>query len=126
VGDNETVLYECPDSTVVVGPFLDSLGCVKSAQIVTAAVAYDDPSTGRSILMVIHQAILIKGLEHNILCPMQLRHSGITVNECPKHCVTIPARDDHAIIIPDGNYMIPLYHCVQWGRYHRISATFFR
>ena len=108
VGDNASILYEWPDSTVEVGPFLDSLGCVKSAPIVTAAIAYDDPSTGKSILLVIHQAILIHGLEHNILCPMQMRHNGITVNECPKHCTPVPARDDHAIVIPDGNYMIPL------------------
>jgi hypothetical protein len=39
---------------------------------------------------------------------MQMRHNGITVNECPKHCTPVPARDDHAIVIPDGNYMIPL------------------
>jgi hypothetical protein len=79
VGDNATVLYEWPDSTVEVGPFLDALGCVKSAPIVTAAVVYDDSSTGKSILMIIHQAIFIKGLEHNILCPMQMRHSGVTL-----------------------------------------------
>jgi hypothetical protein len=79
---------------------------VKSAPIVTAAVAYDDPSTGNSIGMVIHQAMLIKGLELNILCPMQMRHSGITVNERPKHCT--PTREHHAVIIPDGSSMIPL------------------
>jgi hypothetical protein len=30
------------------------------------------------------------------------------VNERPKHCTPIPMREDHAIIIPDGNDMIPL------------------
>jgi hypothetical protein len=104
VGDNARVLYEWPDSTVEVGPFLDSLGCVRSAPIVTGAVAYDDPSTGKSILLIIHQAILIRGLENNILCPMQMRHNWVTVNERPP----IPTREDHAVIIPDGNYMIPL------------------
>jgi hypothetical protein len=106
--ENATGLYEWPDSTVEVGPFLDSLGYVKSAPIVTAVVAYDNPTTGKSILVVVHQAILIHGLEHNVLCPMQLRHSGISVHECPKHGTPIPARDDRGIIIPDGNYMIPL------------------
>jgi hypothetical protein len=108
VGDNATVLYKWPDGTVEVGPFLDSLGCVRSAPIVTAAVAYDDPSIGKSILLIIHQAIFIRGLENNILCPMQMRHNGVTVNERPKHCTPIPTREDHAAIIPDGNHMIPL------------------
>jgi hypothetical protein len=104
VGDNATVLNEWPDFTVEVGPFLDTLGCMKLAPVVTAAVAYDDPSTGKSILL----AILIQRLGHNIPCPMQMRNSGVTVNDRPKRCTPIPIREDHAIIIPDGNYMIPL------------------
>jgi hypothetical protein len=38
-----------------------------------------------------------------LLCPIQLRHSRLTVNERP-----LPTREDHAIVIPYGNYMIPL------------------
>ena len=89
-------------------PFLDSLGCVENAPIVTAAVTYDDPKTGQPVLLVIHQAIYVAGLKHNLLSPMQLRHSGIIVNERPKHCTPVPEREDHAIVIPDGKYMITL------------------
>jgi hypothetical protein len=39
---------------------------------------------------------------------MQLRHSGLATKERPKHCTPVPTREDHAIVIPDGNYMIPL------------------
>lgn len=91
-----------------VSPFLDSLGCVAEAPIVTAAITYDDHSSGRPVLIVIHQAIYIKGMKHNLLCPMQLRHSGVTVNDRPKHCSPDPTKEDHSIIFPDGNYLIPL------------------
>ncbi len=108
VGDYAVVLYEWPDRTVEITPFLDTLGCVESAPIVTALLAYDDPSTGQAKLLVLHQAILIKGLKHNLVCPMQLRHSGITVNERPKHCTSIPTQEDHAIVFEDENYLISL------------------
>ena len=74
----------------------------------TAGVVYDDPTTGRPVLIIIHQAIYIKGLKHNLLCPMQLHHNGISVNEHPKHCTPIPTREDHSILFEDGNYFIPL------------------
>mgnify|MGYP003331657373 CR=1 FL=1 len=108
IGDKAHILYEWPGQTVEVSPFLNTLGCVESAPIVSAAITYDDHSTGRPVLLVIHQAIFITGMKHNLLCPMQLRHSGIRVNDRPKHCTPVPTREDHSIIIPDGNYMIPL------------------
>ena len=37
------------------------------------AVAYDDPQTGRTLLLVINQAIHIPHLDHHLLCPMQCR-----------------------------------------------------
>jgi hypothetical protein len=83
VGDNALILYEWPGYSVEeVSPFLDSLGCIASAPIIVmAAVCYDDPSSGRPILLILHQAIYIKGMKHNLLCPMQLRHNGITMKE---------------------------------------------
>lgn len=88
--------------------FLDSLGCVSDAPVVSAALIYDDPVTGNAVLLVIHQAIYIKGMKHNLLCPMQMRWNGLTVNERPKHCTPTPTRGDHSITVPDGNYLIPL------------------
>jgi hypothetical protein len=108
IGDNALILYEWPNETVEVSPFLESVGSVASAPIVTEALAYDDPNTGSSALLVIYQAIYIKGLKHNLLYPMQLRHSGLTVNDRPRNCTPIPTREDNAIVIPDGNYMIPM------------------
>ena len=108
VGDNAHIYYVWPGITVEVGPFLSLLGCVPSAPIVMAGVVYDDPTTGRPVLIIIYQTIYIKGLKHNLLCPMQLRHNGITVNERPKHCTPIPTREDHSIVFEDGKYFIPL------------------
>ena len=73
-----------------------------------AAIAYDDPSMGHAILLIIHQVIYVRGMKCNLLCPMQLCHHGIKVNEHPKHCTPIPSREDHAIIFVDISYIIAL------------------
>lgn len=108
VGDNACIFTVWPGQVVQVTPFLNRLGSVADAPIVTAGIMYDDHKVGQPVLLILHQAIFIKGMKHNLLCPMQLRHNGVTVNERPKHCTPIPTHEDHSIIIPDGNYMIPL------------------
>jgi Reverse transcriptase (RNA-dependent DNA polymerase) len=52
---------------------------------VTAVVAYDDPATGEVYMLHFHQAILVPLMTTNLLCPNQLRHIGIRVNDEPKH-----------------------------------------
>ena len=90
IRNHSHVLYDWPDHSVEITRFLDSIGCVEEVPIVMAAIAYDNPTMGQAILLIIHQAIYVKGMDHNLLCPMQLCHNGIKVNECPKHCTLIP------------------------------------
>ena len=56
---------------------------------------------GNAHLLVFHQALSIPELNHNLLCPMQMRHIGVIVNERPKHCTEDPTVDDHAILHGD-------------------------
>ena len=102
------ILYEWPDCSMEIMPFLDSLGCVEEAPIVMAVIDYDDPTMGHVILLIIHQVIYMKGMDHNLLCPMELCHNGIKVNEHLKHCTPIPSWEDHAIIFMDVSYIIAL------------------
>ena len=50
---------------------------------VTGVVAYTDPLTGRTLHLVINQAIHIPHLDHHLLCPMQCRVNDVTVDEMP-------------------------------------------
>jgi hypothetical protein len=61
--------------TVTVSPFLDSLGKPTKIPIVTAALAYDDPKTGETIVPVGHQVLYIEQLEHNLLEDRELREN---------------------------------------------------
>jgi hypothetical protein len=55
-------------------------GKVKEVQIVTAAVAYDDPTTYQTYVLFFHQVLYIERLGHHLLCPAQLRANQVTVN----------------------------------------------
>ena len=54
-------------------------------QTVSAAVAYESPTTGEVFIIEVHQAILIDHLHNNILCPMQTRMYDVKVNDIPKY-----------------------------------------
>lgn len=83
--------------SVTVTPFLASLGTVEKVPIVTAALAYDDPS-GITYILILNQTLYFKEMEHALLCPMQMRLNGVIVNERPKFLTKNPTANDHAII----------------------------
>jgi hypothetical protein len=67
-----------------------SLGS-KSYQTVSGVVAYDDPQTGRTLHLIINQAIHIPHLDHHLLCSMQFRVNDVTINNLPKFLVANPS-----------------------------------
>lgn len=109
VGDNALITHDhC--RKVNVYPYNKADGH-KVARIVNAAYAYDDRETGSVSILEINQAIEIKGLDQVLLCPMQVRMNGITVNEVPKFLLPNPTPTSHAVVLnPDSAhpYVIPL------------------
>jgi len=55
----------------------------KTYATVSVVVAYDDPRTGRTLHLVIHQAIHIPHLDHHLLCHLQCRVNDVIVNDLP-------------------------------------------
>ena len=58
----------------------------------------------------IHQAIEIPTMDHNLSCPMQIKHNDVMMDKCPKHLATVPMNNHHATTTPNGDesHMIPL------------------
>ena len=108
VGKNAHILHEWPNRKVKATPFLSTLGHVPEAPIVSALIVYDEPSLGAPIFLIIHQAVYFADLDHLLLCPMQLRHNAVIVNDRPKHCTENPTIDDHCVIIKMDDLRIPL------------------
>ncbi len=78
----------------------ESLGS-ETYQTVSGVVAYDDPQTGRTLRLIINQAIHIPHLDHHLLCPMQCLVNDVTVNDLPKFLAADPADQTHALTLTD-------------------------
>jgi hypothetical protein len=100
----------CYGKTVTVTGF-DPTIASKSLRIINAAIAYDSPESGETIVLIVNQAIHNPNVQHNLLCPLQLRTNGVTVNETPKFVADHPTDQDHVILVPnpgDDELRIPL------------------
>jgi hypothetical protein len=77
-----------------------SLGS-KTYQTVSGVFAYDDPQTGRTLKLIINQAIHIPHLDHHLLCPMQCCVNDVTVNNLPNFLAADPTDQTHALTLTD-------------------------
>jgi hypothetical protein len=111
VGRNALIVYDYDKPVNIVG--YDPNGPVEpSLSTVSAALAYDCPTTGSTIILIVNQAIHNPKLDHNLLSTFQMRLNEVMVNDIPKCLTDSPTEQTHAIIVTDleTNYelLIPL------------------
>ncbi len=75
------------------GHFADVYGFDKETQrlnayILDATIAYKDPVTHLTVIIMIKQAIKIDSMSNIFVCPMQCQVHGIIVNKRPKFIST--------------------------------------
>jgi hypothetical protein len=51
------MILDKTDRQVSVTPFVKSLRSIQKVPIITAAIAYDDPRSGKAFILLIHQAL---------------------------------------------------------------------
>lgn len=110
VGSNCLVMhdYECP---VLIQGYDPNGSMTDSLRTVSAALAYESPDTGETIILVVRQALHLPSLPHNLLSPMQLQLNDVKVNDVPKFLTDQLTAYDHAIVATDDNedeLLIPL------------------
>ena len=96
------VLYQT--DTADVSGFVESLGKIKEASVITGVLAYDDPETGQTFLLYFHQALHLPQLKDKcLLNPNQMREAGIEVNDIPLKYLKPGDRNErsHSIIARD-------------------------
>jgi hypothetical protein len=75
-------------------------------QIGTVATLWEDPQSGKSYILIIHEALYLgKVLPDTLLTPNQLRANGLTVEDAPKQ---YDSRSSHSIYSKDSKVCIPL------------------
>ena len=101
-------IFESTNRTCSVIPFSDTIGTMKDVPIVDGAIAYDNPSTGETTILIVRNALHVPSMEHNLIPPFLMRESGLVVNDVPKiHC-SDPDRNDHCIISIEHDLKIML------------------
>jgi hypothetical protein len=101
LGRDALIMLDYNRPVFVVG-YDKSLGS-KTYQTVSGVVAYDDPQTGRTLHLIINQAIHTPHLDHHLLCPMQCCVNDVSVNNLSKFLAANPTDQTHALTLTDPN-----------------------
>jgi hypothetical protein len=99
LGRDALIILDYNRPVYIVG-YDESLGS-KTYQTVSGVVAYNDPQTGRTLHLIINQAIHIPHLDHHLFCPMQCHVNDVIVSNLPKFLATDPTDQTHALTLTD-------------------------
>ena len=86
-GSNMVMIEDIADvhDYVDVAPFSESYEPIKNIPIATAATAYDDPSDGKTTLILFGQSLFFGDkMASSLICPNQIREKGNIVEDCPR------------------------------------------
>jgi hypothetical protein len=93
------------DQRVNVSPFIGDYTPIADVPIASVATAWDDPTNGRTIILVINEALFFgERMTYLLLCPNQMRCNGLIVNDVPP---LFNPDFPHSIVIP-GKLELPL------------------
>jgi hypothetical protein len=112
-GENAYILSHDTSQHAWVSGFHPSFEAMPTA-IVSVALAYDDPISYTTYILVFHQSLYFEQLQHNLICPAQLRMNDITVNDTPLSQLRLTQTIDkidpasHSIISSVPPLQIPL------------------
>ena len=91
-----------------VTPFSDDLPMMEQVEIGDVAIAYDDPYSLRTFLLVMRNALLIPSMDHNLLPPFLVREASLFLDETPKFQSTDLTRNNHTIFDEETGMRIHL------------------
>ena len=92
-----------------VTPFSGTLPSMDKVEIVDVAMAYDDPITTRTSILVMRNALYIPSMGHNLIPPFIMREASLYVDETPKFQLADRASiDNHCVYDPESGLRIHL------------------
>jgi hypothetical protein len=94
----EVLIFNDFDREVTVTGW-DPEGATKILQILSAALGYTSPDTGKTVPLIFHQSIFSPTLSGNLLSTMQLRLHDVVVNETPTFQCFKPTDLSHSISV---------------------------
>jgi len=74
-------------------------------EIVDVAMAFDDPITTRTFILVMRNALYIPSMGHNLIPPFIMREASLYVDETPKFQLADRASiDNHCVYDPESGH----------------------
>ncbi len=105
--NNVAKILEYTGEVAEVSGFANPMQTIQDVPIVKAALAYDPPDNGDTIILIINQALYFDDqLDNVLLNPNQMRFHGLIVDDIPKHLSH--GKSSHSIHIEEENLRIPL------------------
>ena len=110
-GKNSFIVSETSQAVSVSG-FHPDMKEIQNVKIVTAAVAYDCPLSFTTFVLFFPQSLFLPRMDHNLICPDQMREFGITVNDIPLLRIQPKDRtpEHHSILDRSSKLHIPLQY----------------
>ncbi len=81
-----------------VTPFSEDLPVMTMLEIVDAMMAYNDPTSHITYLLVMRNALSIPSMGHNLIPPFLIRKAGLALDKMPKFQLDTPTINNHAIV----------------------------
>ena len=117
-------IFESTGKTCLVRLFSEEMEIADDVAIVDGAIAYDDPDTGKTYVVLVRNAPYIPSMDSDLIPPFIMRISGIKVKDTPKVYCTAPIVEDHLISFEDINLRIQLQlKGIFSFFYHRIPTS---
>ena len=109
VAGSGTTVISTTGRHATVTPFSATLPVMEKVEIVDVAMAFDDPISTQTYILIMRNALHIPSMGHNLLPPFMLREAGLQVDETPKFQLGGRATiDNHCIHDPETNLRIHL------------------
>jgi hypothetical protein len=99
----EVITFQDFERLVNVSGYYPTGPVAMALKTVSAGMSYDVPGSGRVVIVIVHQAINLPHLPHNLLNPMQMRLNDVVVNETPKFQCANPTNLSHTITVKGEN-----------------------
>jgi hypothetical protein len=78
--------------------FSEDLPVMNMVEIVDAMMAYDDPISHTTYLLVMRNALSIPSMGHNLIPTSLIRKAGLALDEMQKFQLDTPTINNHAIV----------------------------
>ena len=83
LGKHAHIFMDHAKSVNIVGYDKSKGTLASNMKTVSGALAYDNPTSGKTVIIVAHEAIHVPTMECNLICPMQVRMNDVLPNASP-------------------------------------------